>query len=321
MVRLLSSHCRWRPQGLKAWTLPPSLSSSSPAGREEEERQEREAEEEELVDRHAEQLALVWLGSLRSPAQQARLLVVTQRRAVLTLSAKARRKKKRKRRRRPRSWCCLGVAWEYWCWCFCWLGSTADTNLRQSAEHLKKLTHLCEGGLVNASRISAMLRSTADTRFAFVLWCLCTRCSHLQCGHHFSARYPAVTCLVCAAPEEYENVWIFRVMISRSVSVLGEQLGPTMDTRSCVSGQRLGDFPFFYVKAWRAVCTRCSHLEIGHYSSSPCFSHSLVRYSSPEEYKFLDFSGDDFMNIFRKRPILGATVDTCSCISLRWHVE
>ena len=81
----------------------------------EEERQQREAEEEEeLVDRHAEQLALVWLGSLRSPAQEARLLVVTRRRAVLTLSAKARRKKRkkrRKRRRRPRSWFCVGVAW------------------------------------------------------------------------------------------------------------------------------------------------------------------------------------------------------------------
>ena len=98
---------------------------------------------------------------------------------------------------------------------------------------------------MNASRISAMLGSTADTRFAFVFWCLGTRYSHLQCGHHVSARYPAVTCSVSAAPEEYENMWIFWVMISRYVSVLGEQLGPTMDTRSSVSGQRLGDFPIF----------------------------------------------------------------------------
>ena len=73
--------------------------------------------EEELVDLHAEQLALVRLDGLGSLAQTARLLVATRRRSVLTLSAKARRKKKkkkkkrRKRRRRPRSWCCLGVAW------------------------------------------------------------------------------------------------------------------------------------------------------------------------------------------------------------------
>ena len=134
---------------------------------------------------------------------------------------------------------------EYQHWCLCWLDSTVDTNLRQSAEILKKLTHLCDGGLVNCFvfQRNAWFDSGQDTRFASVFWCFCTTCSHLECGHHFSARYPAVTRSVSAAPEE--NMWIFPVMISRYVSVLGEQFGPTMDTRSCVSGRRLGDFPDF----------------------------------------------------------------------------
>ena len=113
---------------------------------EEEERQQREAEEEELVDRHAEQLALVRLDRLGSPAQTARLLVATRRKAVLTLSAKARRKKKKKRGGggsggggRGLGVVCVSPE-EYRYWCFCWLGSTVDTNLRQFAELLKKLT-------------------------------------------------------------------------------------------------------------------------------------------------------------------------------------
>ena len=102
-----------------AFFLAQSLRLQEVEAEERMEEEERPAEgaggrRKELVDRHAEQLALVRLDRLGSPAQTARLLVATQRRAVLTLSAKARRKKKkrrrRKRRRRPRSWCCLCVA-------------------------------------------------------------------------------------------------------------------------------------------------------------------------------------------------------------------
>ena len=76
--------------------------SSNVVHTEEEARQQREAEEVDLDELHEEQLALVRLGRLRSPAQQARLLVVTRRKAVLTLSAKARRKRKKRRQRRTR---------------------------------------------------------------------------------------------------------------------------------------------------------------------------------------------------------------------------
>ena len=66
--------------------------------RREEARQQSEAEEVELDELHEEQTSLVRLGRLCSPAWEARLLVVTRRKARLSLAAQARRKRKKRRR-------------------------------------------------------------------------------------------------------------------------------------------------------------------------------------------------------------------------------
>ena len=44
-------------------------------------------------------------------------------------------------------------------------------------------------------------------------------------------------------------------------------------------------------------CTRGSHLESGHFFTALDLA-VLVRYSSPEQYKNMDFSGDDFQKMF-----------------------
>ena len=54
---------------------------------------------------------------------------------------------------------------------------------------------------------------------------------------------------------------------------------------------------------------------------SPRVRHSLVQQASPEENMILDFSGDASGKRLPVRRMLGLTLDTSTCISLRWHLE
>ena len=95
--------------------------------------------------------------------------------------------------------------------------------------------------------------------------------------------YLAGTCSVSVSPEEYSTSgfdWEMTSCIWRNV-----WFGSA--NSFCVSHGGL----------LRAICTRCSHLERGHYFSPWSLAVTCSVYLAPEENE-LEFSGDDFWTIF-----------------------
>ena len=70
--------------------------------------------------------------------------------------------------------------------------------------------------------------------------CFCTRCSHLERGHHFALLYLAVTCSEFArGVQDYGLSW---EMTSGIISVFSAMPGSTADTCSGQSTEASGIF-------------------------------------------------------------------------------